>query len=143
MNPTQNGLEDNVELEGSEGMERIAQLQLARIERMMKEEQETGIKHNVSRELQALSGLMKTLMKAKEFDVVHKGNDPLKRRRFERMKRKFTSLMDDTIVQGGDRLMEASIRFLELAEENAVDIKIDAEGEIHLADPEAGSHRTG
>ena len=76
--PAPNGPEQIHELECPEGMERIAQLQLGRIQRMIAEEQETGVQHtSMSREIQALTTLMKALMQAKEWDLVHQGNDPL------------------------------------------------------------------
>lgn len=123
-------LEEASLLEGPEGVERIAQLQLARIERMMTEEEETGVRHTaLSREIQALSTLTKALMKAKEWDMMHEGTDPVRRRRLERMKqsfaRRFNHLQDFT--DGGDRLLRAMEKFLQLVEENAVTMELGAE----------------
>jgi hypothetical protein len=124
-------LEEAALLEGPEGVERIAQLQLARIERMMTEEEETGIKHtSLSRELQALSTLMKCQLQLKEWDIKYEAADPVKRRALERTKKRlaarFTGLIDST--GGGDRLLKATQRFLELAEEQALTIEVGPEG---------------
>ena len=128
------------QVEGAEGLERIAQLQLARIERMVNEELETGIKHNLSRELQALSGLTKTLMKAKEFEMVHKGNDPIHRRRLERMRRRFEkpfrALMDSIDEEGTSRLLEASSKLLEDLERHAVEAVVAPDGKLQLVKPD-------
>ena len=123
------------QLEGLEGMERIAQLQLERIQRMIAEELETGVRHtSVSRELQALSTLMKCQMQLKEWDIMHEGNDPVKRRRLERMKRRYTrhffNLMD--FDDEGDRFVKAAQRLMEMVEEHAVEVEVDPDGKLYL-----------
>ena len=97
---------------------------------MIGEEQETGVRYtNISREIHALSGLIKSMMKAKEWNLVHEGVDPLKRRRFETMQRRmndrFSGLMENTLKDNGARFINAANRFLELAEKHALTIKID------------------
>ena len=66
-------------------------------------------------------------MKAKEWDMVHEGNDPVKRRRFERMKQRFAVQFTDlmSFTDGGNRLLKAMQKFLELAEEHAVEVETD------------------
>ncbi|NOR25449.1 MAG: hypothetical protein GQ542_13895 [Desulforhopalus sp.] len=139
-------LEETSQLEGLEGMERIAQLQLARIERMINEEQETGIKHtSLSRELQALSTIMKCQMKLKEWYILHEGNDPVRRRRLERMKRRFEepfrALMDSIDEEGRNRLLEASSKLLEDLERYAVEAEVAPDGKLQLVKPDESPQR--
>jgi hypothetical protein len=139
--PAPSELEQIYKLEGSEGMERIAQLQLERIHRMMVEERETGIRHTgMSREIHSLSALMKSLIKAKEWDMVHEGMDPVKRRRLEEERRRlagrFTELMDGMTDEGRNAVVAAAHRFLELAEEHAVEVEIGPDGEYRLVKPD-------
>ena len=133
-------IEEIERLESPEGMERIAHLQLARIERMMNEEQETGIKHtSLSRELQALSTIMKCQMKLKEWHIMNEGNDPVKRRRLERMKRRFEkpfgAILESIGEEGRNRLLEASSKLLEDLERHAVEGEIGPDGKLRLVKP--------
>jgi len=128
------------QLEGPEGLQKITQLQLTRIERMMNEEQETGIKHtSLSRELQALSTIMKCQMKLNDWHIMHEGNDPIKRRRLERMKlrfeKRFRTLVDSIDEEGMQRVLKASEMFLEDAEKHAVEAEVGPDGKLQLVKP--------
>ena len=125
-------------VEGTEGLEQIAQIQLERIQRLMAEEKETGIRYtSLSREVHSLVALTKAIMKSKEWDLVHEGNDPSKRRRIERTRQRmgiqFEKLTDHLGDGGGDRLVKAMKKFLELAEEHAVSVTLLPDGKIRPA----------
>ena len=70
--------EDGDNLEGLEAIEHITRLQVKRIRRMVAEEEETGVKHtSLSKEIHALSALLKSLTKVKEWEIANEGLDPL------------------------------------------------------------------
>ena len=129
------------QVEGTEAIEHIVQLQLERIHRMMDEEEETGVRHgSMSREIHALTALTKALMKAKEWDLVHEGNDPVRRRRLERMKRgfeeRFRALVGSMDEEGMQRVLKASEMFLEDAERHAVEAEVGPDGKLQLVKPD-------
>ena len=63
------------------GIGRVVRLQRERLERMMKEERELGVKHaNLSRDIQSLAALSKVFVKEKEFAIKH-AIDPVKERK--------------------------------------------------------------
>ncbi len=132
--------ENDAYLDQIEGMERIAHLQLNRIRQMVAEEEETGIKQtSMSRDIHALTALIKAITKAKEWEMVHQGNDPLKERRLQRLQRRmgmqFDGLMDRLGDDGRDRMVKATKRFLELAEKHAVPAEIGPDGKLRLVKP--------
>ncbi len=119
------GYNENDTVGSSERMETITHLQLDRICRMIAEERETGIRlAGMSRELHALSGLIKALLKAKEWDRINQGLDPVKRIKLDRMRRhaakQFDNLMGDLSEGGKDAILEWVEKFLTMAEESAV-----------------------
>jgi hypothetical protein len=129
-----------IELDDLEAMERIARLQLERIQRIMEEEQETGMKHAaLSRDIHALTALIKAVTKAKEWTFVHEGMDPIRRRRFQRVQQRvaerFTEAMDELGDSGRIRIVKAIDSFLEAVEREAVTVEVGEDGEYHLVEP--------
>jgi len=105
-------------------MDRVVRSQRERIERMMAEEKERGVRYtNLSRDLQSLSTLSKVLVKEKEFALRHAGEDPIRRRqeelRDQRMERNFNTMMEYLGPDGQDRIVETADRFLQLVAEKA------------------------
>lgn len=132
--------ENDAYLDHIEGMERIARLQLNRIRQMVAEEEETGIKQtSMSRDIHALTALIKAITKAKEWEMVHGGADPVKLRRIEKKKQRinsgFGALMQSVGEDGMDRMTKAMGIFLELAEEHAVPAEIGPDGKLRLVKP--------
>jgi len=122
-----------------ETMENIAREYEARIKRMIAEEKESGIKYPVlNRDLQALAALRKAILKQKEWEATHE--DPLKRKRFERMEqtmnRRFSRLIENFGEDGQDRMIRAANRLLELAEQKAVSMYREEDGTYTVTDPE-------
>ena len=118
-----------VSLESLEGMERVAQLQRERIERMMKEERDLGVKHsNLSRDLQSQATLSKVIMRQKEFEIRHENNDPVKRRRLKRLEhdfdKEFNRVIKDIAPTKNDRekIIKSAYRFIELIDERSIRI---------------------
>jgi hypothetical protein len=106
-----------------ETMENIVRQYEAQIKRMIAEEKETGVKYPyLYRDLQALANLRKAILKQKDWEATHE--DPLNRKRYERMKqrmeRRFNGLIKNIGKDGQDRLIRAAHRFLELAEQKAL-----------------------
>ena len=136
---TGNSIPDNSDtinrLDALEGMERVALLQRERIERMMLEERDLGIKHsNLSRDLQSLATLPKIIMYQKEFDIKHENDDPVKRRKLEQLEQNIAKDFDRFIKEiiptkeDKEKVMKATSRFIELIDERSV--KIDLETPI-------------
>jgi len=128
--------EDN--LDELMGLERLVRLQRERVERMIKEEQEQGLKHpNLSKDLQSLTALSKALTKEKEFTLKHPGGiDHLKKRREQARDRRidanFKIFLESTPDDDMERLLTAMDKFLELAAQHAVRMapKKDANGNV-------------
>jgi hypothetical protein len=124
---------DPMERLGSlEEMEQIAQLQRNRIQRMMLEEEELGIKHsNLSRDLQSLATLSKVIMAQKQFEILHGSNDPIIRRGLQRkqrdMAKSWDRIMERVIPtqEDKDKMVAACDRFIELLDEKSVAIDVD------------------
>jgi hypothetical protein len=78
------------------------------------------------------------LIKAKEWELVHEGVDPVNRRRYEKMKRRFSAqfgdLMQNTVEGDGANIVKAMNRFLALARERALTMKVSAEGKYEIAE---------
>jgi len=126
-------------LDSLEGMERVAQLQRERIERMMLEEKELGIKHqNLSRDLQSIAMLSKVIMKQKEFEIKYENADPVNRRRLERtqksIQKRFDKFMDNYLPTEDhkNKFLQTTETFLELIEERAIPVKIGPNGNPSL-----------
>ncbi len=147
---THHGLEET-DLTGNEhldelmGLERLVRLQRERVERMMKEEQEQGIRHpNLSKDLQSLAALSKVLTKEKEFALRHPEDDPIRRReeqmRDRRIDDNFNIFMANTTEESRERLLNAMDKFLEQAAKLAVSMvaEKDENGKIHYVRVEEG-----
>jgi len=106
------------------GLELIIRGQRERIERMMREERELGVKHaNLSRDVQSLAALAKVLVKEKEFALRHKDEDPV-RQREEALRRKkgeetFQRLLAN-LPDDGERVVQIGERFLSLLDKYSV-----------------------
>ena len=128
------------QLDELEQMERIAQMQRDRIKKMMAEEEEIGFKHSsMSREIHALTALTKAITKAKEWEMVHEGLDPVKRRKLERKKQRIKSgvdaMMDYLGPDGRDEMIEAAERLMEGLEKDSMILEIDEGGNYRLKNP--------
>lgn len=127
--------------EGSlEALCQIANLQEERIKRMMAEEMETGIKYpHINRDIQALAGLQKVIMKLSENvmtpEEIRKKKTEEKRDRI--MKQRFDKLRERVSYDQMDRVIQAGWRFLELALEDAETMYVGPDGEYHILEREA------
>jgi mutator protein MutT len=88
---------------------------------------EMNVKHsNLSRDLQSLATLSKTIMKQKEFEIAHQLDDPvrIKRTRLagKQMNKKFMKMMRDVIPTERDKekVIRATERFIELIDEKSI-----------------------
>ena len=134
---------DDVQLEGIEGLEKIYQGQLNRIHRMMREEEETGIKyHHLNRDLQARAALSKSIVKNKEWELVHHNVDPVRRQKLERqnekLQRYWPALMDKLGEEGRNRMVEFLERFIEEMENDPdmLELEIGSDGKSRLINPD-------
>jgi len=126
---------------GIEGLERIYKCQLNRIDQMMREERETGVNYpHLNRDIQALSALSKALIKAKEWEILHANDDPVKVRQREKKDRKikaqWNTMMSRIGDDGRDRLIKTMDRVLELIPQHTKTLIVDENGEYHLEGPE-------
>jgi hypothetical protein len=129
--PGTENISDNLE-----SISKIMKMQLQRINRMIAEEREIGIKHNsLSREIHALTALMKSITKAKEWEMLNEGSDPLHRRRWEAKKRKIESQFSSFLKSSDDHsnFLNAADRFLDLCEQHAITIDMGPNGQYTLA----------
>jgi pentatricopeptide repeat protein len=132
-------------LEGIEGLERIYQGQLERINRMIQEEAETGIKFpHLSRDIQALSALSKAIVKAKEYELLYGTVDPVRHRKAEqlqqRMDRGFQALMDYVGPDGKNEMIDCALRLFEQMEEEGLVYNMEEGGDgiVRVTDPKTG-----
>jgi hypothetical protein len=106
-----------------ESLESLAGNLERRIGDIMQQEKETGIRFPLSKEISALSTLKKMILKEKQFELMHTGNDPLllrkKIKEEDRFKRTFDAFVD-SLPDEGKNIIAAGQRFIELVEENAV-----------------------
>lgn len=123
-------------------MDRIVRMQRERIERMIREEQEKGVRYpNLSRDLQSLAMLSKVLVKEKEFIVKYPDEDPIKKRQNElrnrRIDRNFNTMLNRLGDDGCERLIEMSDKFLQAVSKIAVPMVIskDGNGKLVLQPP--------
>jgi hypothetical protein len=112
------------------GLERLVKLHRALVERMIKEEQENGIRHpSLSKDIQSLAALSKVLTREKEFALKHADNDPVKRReeeiRTQRMKANFDAFLAKTSDESRARLIRAVEKLLESAAQDVVEIDVE------------------
>jgi len=110
------------------GLERLVRLQRERVERMMKEEKELGVKHsNLSRDIQSLAALTKVLVKEKEFAIKH-ALDPVKEReneiRSKRIDDNFNTFMATTTEKGRESMINVMDRFLQAVAENTITVSV-------------------
>jgi hypothetical protein len=110
-----------------------------RIERIIKEEKATGITFPcLSRDIQALTALEKTILRQKDWVLKHPDEDLIKRREFERKEKKienlFNSYMDVTTEDQLDYTIKVMEGMLEIIDKYSVPAKIDSDGNLILLD---------
>jgi hypothetical protein len=117
-------------------LDRVVRLQRERVERMMKEEKELGVKHsNLSRDIQSLAALTKVLVKEKEFAIRH-AIDPVRERENEirgrRIDKNFNAWMDNTTQEGRERMVDIMDRFIQKIAEHSIPVLVttDENGNI-------------
>ena len=120
-----------------EKLARVADLQYARIERLMAEEEKTGIKNSyLSREIQALTTINKAILKTKAWIKLHGNYDPLNEqieaRKQKKLKKQFDRFLANSTVESRQRMIKASERFLELIEERAITLEKGPDGEYRF-----------
>jgi hypothetical protein len=118
-----------------ESLDYIARLHRARIMKMLKEEENTGIKYPyLNRDLQALATLEKVLIKTKTFELFHE--DPVQRGKIERKQKnidkKFGVMMQQLGEKGKIQMVDALDKFLELAEKKAQTLESGPDGQLRL-----------
>jgi len=97
-----------------------------RIKLLMKEEHETGVKYPyLSRDVQALTVLEKTIMKQKEWVAKYPDGDPVEKLRQkqedERLGREYKKyILDPTTPEQRETIVNATNYFLELLNEHAI-----------------------
>ncbi|MFC1580081.1 hypothetical protein ACFL4N_04145 [Thermodesulfobacteriota bacterium] len=126
-------------LDTLEEMERLTKLQFSRIQGLIADENETGVKHtHMSRDIHALTALVKAVTKAKEWEIVYGNADPLRNRRLQqknaKMDRQFKTIMSQFDEEEKFQLVSAIESFLEIAEECALEYEIGEDGEYHVVD---------
>jgi hypothetical protein len=122
-----------------ESLDYIASLHRKRIKTMLEEEKRTGVKYPfLNRDLQALAALEKVIIKQKTFEMAY--DDPAKRERFERFKKKagerFDTLMDQLGEDGRMKMANAIGKFLEYAEAHSIPMERGPDGTLLLIEPE-------
>jgi hypothetical protein len=93
-------------------------------------EREMNVKHsNLSRDLQSLATLSKTIMKQKEFEIAHQLDDPVRMKRTriagKQMNKKFMKMMKEVIPTERDKekVIRATERFIELIDEKSINLE--------------------
>jgi hypothetical protein len=127
-------------IESLEYDERIAAQLRRRIERMIKEESEAGFtQQNLGREILALTTLEKTIIKQREWFLRHPGEDPVEKKkelkRQESITNNFKGYIENSTAEGKEHLIEATSKFLEMCEQNAVTLEIDDDGNYSVLNP--------
>ena len=120
-----------------ERMERMSQDIEARINRMMKEEQETGIKFpHLNRDVQALASLRKSIIKQRDWEILHGDSIEAQKNKVieDRIKRKFDGLLEYLGDDGQKRLICMMNNFLEMVDKIAVPMEFNAKGEFVVVD---------
>ena len=117
-------------------LDRVVKLQRQRVERLMKEEKELGVRHsNLSRDIQSLAALTKVLVKEKEFAIRH-AIDPVKEReneiRSRRINKNFHGWMDRTPEESRERLARMIDTFMQRINDDAFSLTAvrDEEGNV-------------
>lgn len=122
-----------------ESLDYIASLHRKRIKTMLEEEKRTGVKFPyLNRDLQALAALEKVIFKQKTFEMFY--DDPVKRKKLERLKKKteekFGAWMNQLGEDGRLKMVNALGKFLEYAEAHSIPGEIGPDGTLHLIEPE-------
>ena len=118
-------------------MERMAQDIEARINRMIAEEQETGIKYaNLNKDIQALASLRKSILKQRDWELIHGDSIQAENERNmeKNIKRRFDGLLEYLGDDGQKRLICMMHNFLEMADKIAVPMNLNAEGKFVVVD---------
>ncbi|MEW5735017.1 MAG: hypothetical protein AB1921_09195 [Thermodesulfobacteriota bacterium] len=129
--------------EGSEGLDILAERHKRRIYKMMAEEEKTGVKYpHLNREIMALSQLVKSIAKQKDWEIKNGGRDPVKLRREEAQMRQMKEDFDGFVNQLGDDRRDVLIRatqtFLKKIKEKALPLYKDENGEWTNVPPNGG-----
>ena len=127
--------------EGSalERMENIAKHYETRIKQMIAEEKETGVKYPfINRDVQALAGLRKAILKQRDWDSSH--IDPQKEKGYQeinkRIERRFNNLMGIFDEHRPDQFIRAADRFLQMCEEKCLTMEEKDDGTYVVIEPE-------
>ena len=117
----------------------IAQNLRQRIQNIIKEEKETGIKYPyLSRDIQALTSFEKAIVKQNEYRMKYPNDDPIKALEMGKMDRKidglFNTFMDMTSEDQRNRMINFLERAIEIFEKNALTLSIGADGKYMLQD---------
>jgi hypothetical protein len=118
-------------------MERMAQDIEARINRMMKEEQETGIKFpHLNRDIMSLAALRKSIIKQRDWELIHGDSvqDQNQRKMGKNIKKKFDKLLDYLGDDGQKRMIRMTTMFLEMVDKIAVPMELNAKGDFVVVD---------
>ena len=139
--PHDDGLTAHNCLESLEQDELIATQLRRRIHKMMKEEAEGGFtQQNLGKEVLALTTLEKTIIKQRDWILRHPGQDPVEKMKEQKREagivETFENYMDNSTAEGRENLMEASNKFIELCEQNALTLEIDDDGNYAVLPPD-------
>ncbi len=119
-------------------LEDLAEKLQIRIDDMLAEEKQTGLRFPLNKEITALSSLRKTILKEKKFEIEHGKDDPTRLRRQllkeRHMKRQFDDLLNSLPDQGA-RVVEAGEQLFKLLEENSIPMKYDEERGAYSVNP--------
>lgn len=111
-----------------ESLEDLANKLDKRIRDILQEERQTGTRFPINKEINALSSLRKTILKQKQWELMHSNDDPMllrkQKRDDERLRRSF-DLMRSQLTDGGSVVAEMARRFIELAEKESVTMTYD------------------
>ncbi len=112
-----------------EALENIAELTRERIRKIITEEAQTGARYPyLNRDLQALAGLQKAIIKQKQFQLLHGQSDPSVVRRRELKEKQFKEGFDrflNNFPDGGSRVVEIAEKFIERINRNSVQLGWD------------------
>lgn len=111
-----------------------------RINRLLREEEEFGVKHSyLSRDIQALSTLEKTIVKQKDWMKKNPGEDPIlamqRERQENRMQLAFKKYMHHSTEEGRQNFLLAMTKFMEEMKGNEYTLEINDNGEYRLYPP--------
>jgi len=120
-----------------EELEQVASRQYRRINQMMDEEQETGLKNlHLNRDIQALTALNKAITKRREWEMVHSGHNPVRQQKLQhqrdQLQKKFGDWLSTTDDEGRDRMLKASQHLMEMLEKNTITLERGPDGEYKI-----------